>query len=1299
MAADSAGRFYFTAQNAVFRLDANGALVRIAGTGAPGFSGDGGSALTATFDSPLGVAVDSTNNIYIADSNNNRVRRVDPNGIVTTVAGGGSCCTIQSGVPAIGAYLNFPQAVAIDGTGNLFIAVGSIIQRVTAGTITTIAGTGVAGFAGDGGPATSAQLGFTIPGIVVNSAGTVYFADQANTRIRRILNGTISTVAGGAACCGFTENGAATSVFLSPVGLALGPTGDLFVAEAERVRRVNIGNGTIATFAGGGTGGEGSAPTSALLESLFSIAATPAGTIAIGAINRIRLIENNLVTTIAGGAIGDGLPAIFQPLTQARGIVRDSSGNFYIADPVHHRVRRIDANGVITTFAGTGVAGFSGDGGQAVNAQLNFPLALALDNTGALFIADNLNARIRRVDPNGVITTIAGGCTSGCSTNNGTNALQIPIFPSTVAVDSSGTVYLGGNARIGRITGGQFFNVAGTGSSGFSGDGGTATSAQIQTPLGLRIDPSGNLYFFDGGFRLRRVSSGGIISTVAGNGTAGTTGDGGQATAATISYGEGVAFDASGNIYLSHFGRVRVITTNGNIHTLAGGAAATSTTNGLSATADGVLATGAYLNFPVAIDIDSSNRVYITDYNDGNVRVLTPVSTSAVLTVTTTASGTLNRGSSASFVTEVRNAASAGSTSGTVTVVQYPPAGFTISTLSGSGWSCNTGTLTCTRGNSLAPGAAYPAITATYTVPFSAPSQVTYRATAGGGGSYVQGSNLLATVTPGAAMTSPAPGSTLTGSSVTFQWVAGGATEFGLWIGTTGVGSNNITSTGGTALSFNATGLPTNGQTVYVRLWSVVNGSWQFSDYTYTAATIGGGGTGPAVMTSPAPGSTLSGANVTFQWTAGGASQYGLWIGTTGVGSNNITSTGGASLSFNATGLPTNGQTLYVRLWSQVSGVWQSNDYTYTAATGGVAMTSPAPGSTLSGANVTFQWTAGGASEYGLWIGTTGAGSNNITSTGGTTLSFNATGLPTNGQTLYVRLWSQVSGVWQFSDYTYTAATGGVAMTSPAPGSTLTSSSVTFQWTAGGAAQYGLWIGTTGAGSNNITSTGGTTQSFSATGLPTNGETLYVRLWSQVSGVWQFTDYTYTAATIGQQGNGSAVMTSPAPGSTVSGSSVTFQWTAGSASQYGLWIGTTGAGSGNLVQTGGATTSFTANGLPSNGQPLYVRLWSQVNGAWLFNDYVYTAGDGSAVIVSPAPGSTLSGSSVTFQWTAGAASEYGLWIGTTGVGSGNVVQTGGTGTTFNATGLPTGGGTIYVRVWSLVAGSWRFNDYTYLTAP
>jgi len=278
-----------------------------------------------------------------------------------------------------------------------------------------------------------------------------------------------------------------------------------------------------------------------------------------------------------------------------------------------------------------------------------------------------------------------------------------------------------------------------------------------------------------------------------------------------------------------------------------------------------------------------------------------------------------------------------------------------------------------------------------------------------------------------AAMISPAPGSTLAGSTVTFTWSpATGATGYQIYVGTTAAGSYNVyRGTLNTPLSLVVSGLPTAGETVYVRLFWYGAGLWHQVDYTYTAS----GTAVPAAMTSPAPGTTLAGASVTFNWKTSNpvATQYQLFVGTTAVGSSNIyKGAATTALSTTVTGLPTAGETVYVRLYWYVLGSWKSVDYTYTAF--GVpsipAITSPAPGSTLPGASATFNWTTGNppATLYNLWVGTTGVGSFNLLRLNNvTTLSRTVTNLPVTGGTVYVRLTYQVGGFWRSVDYTYTA--------------------------------------------------------------------------------------------------------------------------------------------------------------------------------------------------------------------------------------------------------------------------------------
>ena len=361
------------------------------------------------------------------------------------------------------------------------------------------------------------------------------------------------------------------------------------------------------------------------------------------------------------------------------------------------------------------------------------------------------------------------------------------------------------------------------------------------------------------------------------------------------------------------------------------------------------------------------------------------------------------------------------------------------------------------------------------------------------------------------AITSPAQNSTFSGSSVTFDWTTGaGATGYYLWIGSTGVGSNNIyNSAEKTVTSYSFTAMPTNGETIYVRLTTNYSGTWVHKDYTYTAAS-------QAAITAPAQGATFAGPSVAFTWSAAAnATGYYLWIGSTGIGSNNIYNSAEKTVtSYTFTHMPTHGGNIYVRLIINYSGTWVHNDYTYTAASE-AALTTPAQSSTLAGPSVTFTWTAAaGATGYYLWIGSTGAGSNNIyNSAPKTVTSYTFNGMPTNGEPIYVRLITNYSGTWVYNDYTYTAS-APATLISPAPGTTFTGPSVTFNWTAAPSATgYYLWIGSEGVGSNDIyNSAEKTVTSYTFTHMPTNGETIYVRLITNFSGTWVHNDYTYEAS-------------------------------------------------------------------------------------------------------------------------------------------------------------------------------------------
>ena len=480
---------------------------------AGGFAGDGGPAVAARLNLPYDVAVDSSGNLYITDRNNHRIRKVDSTGTITTIAGTGKDGFSGDGGPASQAQLNFPTGVAVDGEGNLYIAdaPNDRIRKVDSiGTITTIAGTGEQGFSGDGGPASQAQLDHP-RAVAVDGEGNLYIADRNNNRIRKVdSTGTITTIAGGG---GFGEDGGpATQVLLNlPYGVAVDGTGNLYIADtnSDRIRKVDS-TGTITTIAGTGErgfSGDGGPATQASLNSPFGVAVDGAGNLYIADQynNRIRRVDSTgTITTIAGteerGFGGDGGPATQAPLFLPTGVAVDVEGNLYIADQYNHRIRRVDSTGTITTIAGTGERRFGGDGGPAIRAQLDAPSGVAVDGAGNLYIADASNHRIRKVDSIGTITTIAGTGEQGFGGNGGPASQAHLFFPTGVAVDSAGNLYIAdvGNHRIRKVDStGTITTIAGTGERGFSGDDGPAIQAQLDDPTGVAVDGAGNLYIAD----------------------------------------------------------------------------------------------------------------------------------------------------------------------------------------------------------------------------------------------------------------------------------------------------------------------------------------------------------------------------------------------------------------------------------------------------------------------------------------------------------------------------------------------------------------------------------------------------------------------------------------------------------------------------------------------------------------------------------------------------------------------------------------------------------------------------------
>ena len=344
-----------------------------------------------------------------------------------------------------------------------------------------------------------------------------------------------------------------------------------------------------------------------------------------------------IINTFAGGWSGDGGQATAASIAGPRGVALDSYGNIYITEAFNNRIRKITASGTITTVVGNGTGEYSGDGGPATSAGLNSPYGITLDSSGNLYIADASNNRIRKVDPAGVITTVAGNGTAGFSGDNGPATSASLKTPQGVAVDASGNLYIAdsSNYRIRKVdTSGIITTFAGNGNYLFSGDGGPAISAGLFAPRGVAVDPSGNIIIADTGhYRIRKVDTSGIISTVAGNGTAAYSGDGGPAVSASFISPWGVAV-ASGNIYVadSSNDRIRMVDSSGMITTIAG--------NGVAGyTGDGVLATSSNLNSPYAVALSASGSIYIADMSNHRVRMAGNIQTVSLREVVVDSSG------------------------------------------------------------------------------------------------------------------------------------------------------------------------------------------------------------------------------------------------------------------------------------------------------------------------------------------------------------------------------------------------------------------------------------------------------------------------------------------------------------------------------------------------------------------------------------------------------------------------------------------------------------------------------------
>lgn len=640
----------------VRKVDLGGVISTFAGGGTVPL-GDGGDATAATLNLPDGIAFDTAGNLFIADTANHRVRRVDVvAGTISTVAGTGEPGFAGDGAAATEAQLNRPLRVAFDGAGNMFVSDSDNqrVRRVAHGgdgsvtggpgeTIVTVAGDGTPATGGDGLPATSAQV---VPrGIAVGSDGRLYIADVAEPRVRVVATGGDGTVDGGPgemitsfagggtlAPGGDGEGALATDVAIGPPeALAFDVAGNLYVATVvdDRVLKIDT-SGHLMTVAGTGVSsfgaggvGDGGPATAAEVAFAFGLTVDPANNLFIGELNssRVRRVvpgadgvlnggPDEIITTFAGngtfGFGGDGGPATKAQLNRPADVAA-ASGNLYIADEQNNRVRKVDPAGIITTVAGGGL----GDGLPATSAALDRPRGVVADGAGNVYIADCGHQRVRKVDATGTISTFVGGqvpfrCPSGLHL-----VTSGPAAGSLYVADAGSNQVFVVNPTATAVT-----VVAGTGSPGFGGDGGPATEAQLDRPAGVHRDASGNVLIADTeNHRVRRISGNGTIMTVAGDGTVGFGRDNAPATASSIVAPTDVVVDSSGALIIpeSGFHRLRRVDATGTITSIAG--------NGIpSFTGDGGPAVAALLNTPTQVDLDTAGNLFFTDTRNRRVR-------------------------------------------------------------------------------------------------------------------------------------------------------------------------------------------------------------------------------------------------------------------------------------------------------------------------------------------------------------------------------------------------------------------------------------------------------------------------------------------------------------------------------------------------------------------------------------------------------------------------------------------------------------------------------------------------------
>ena len=657
--------------NLISRIDQKGMLADVVGTGASGHSGDGGPALKAQLRVPAGLTFDADGNLYIADRDNHRVRKVDKKGIITTVAGNGTAGFSGDGGPATQASLNLPSGVVVDKKGNLYIADRSndrVRMVNTKGIIQTIAGNGHEGYHGDNMPALKATLDKPF-GLALDKDNNLYIADRGNNRIRKVdRSGMISTVAGDGGYYFIGDNGPAYRASIAgPTDVAVDGKGNIYIADRNnnRIRVVNK-LGMIRTLMGTGQqdyNGDSELARETNLHLPFGVALDKNGDLLVidRSHYRIRklILKGNRVTTVAGNGLklfgGDGGPAQGANIEFPHGIDVDSKDNVIFADKAHYRIRKITPQGIISTIVGNGIRGNIGDGGPALKASV-FPTRMRLNHKDEIFFISpsGFISLVRKVNTQGIIHEyITTGdadyqkavLTSGSGASSKSEITVISQF-SDLALDKKGNLYLADriNHQIRKFSPqGKITTIAGTGEFNYFGDGGPATQAAFRDPAAITLDEAGNLYVADAANNMiRKIDTQGIISTIAGTGKHQDSGDGGPALKASLRSIASLVFSPAGELHIveTNTHHIRKIKKDGTIVTVAG-------RPGIQGNfGDGGPATKAMLKQPADIAFDSKGNMYITDMGNNSIR---KVDTKGIIT-TLAGSGVFGWGSDGEHV-------------------------------------------------------------------------------------------------------------------------------------------------------------------------------------------------------------------------------------------------------------------------------------------------------------------------------------------------------------------------------------------------------------------------------------------------------------------------------------------------------------------------------------------------------------------------------------------------------------------------------------------------------------------------